>query len=328
MKNDDDMRLETEESLVIQVEEPVLKKKNSIRLWCRHIFTLDVTSNEKHHFPIFIIIMSILHISIHLTKYINVLWRGQLFSDSLTDLLFFNIPCMRPTAYDLRMRIVSCRSAIQNTVCYYDDQLKKFCFSFLYPHQLWRMITVNLVHISWLHLSSNLSRQILCGILLERKYGSIRIIIVYWLSELGASLSSMLIDSRIPGIGSSGALYGVLIFFLMERLSTMKANSGHRIYIVVQLLLLVGIPMTIGVSILFILKINAAHSAHIGGGSVGFLFGIGMFGCPCLCTSEHGYYQMICRRTAFAILFLYFIISFIIFFHIEAPLDPWISFEF
>ena len=46
------------------------------------------------------------------------------------------------------------------------------------------------------HLLSNLLTQLVQGIPLERKYGSVRVAIIYWLSELGASLSSMIKDTE------------------------------------------------------------------------------------------------------------------------------------
>ncbi|CAF1387073.1 unnamed protein product [Adineta steineri] len=197
MHTADDIQLELEEPFIIQVENPVSTKQNTVCLRFRRFFTLDVQPNEKHYYPVFIIIMSIIHISIHLTTYVNIRWRNQRFIYSLHDLWVYYIPCMRPTPYDIRMRTAHCRSSIQNVTCYYGDELKHKCFSFLYPYQLWRMVTVSLIHSSWLHLLANLSKQLLLGILLERKYGSFRIVIVYWLSTVGAVLlCAMLADSR------------------------------------------------------------------------------------------------------------------------------------
>ncbi len=194
MNTHDSLELEMEESFSIRIEEPASTKKNNICSWLRPIVTLDDVSNEKHYRPVFIIIMCILHIFIHLLRYINISWRGENFSYILFGFLKFFVPCMRPTPDDIRMRIVSCIASRENTTCYYEDELKTMCFSFMYPHQLWRMVTVNLLHASWFHLLSNLSKQLLYGILLERKYGSVRIAVIYWLSNLGASLNFMLMD--------------------------------------------------------------------------------------------------------------------------------------
>jgi hypothetical protein len=120
---------------------------------------------------------------------VQITWNGQDFERSLTDLFMFFLPCMRPTAHHIRIGVTSCNPRMKNITCSYDDELKSLCFSFMYPHQLWRMFTVNLIHVYFLHLFSNLFSQCLYGITLERKYGSARIAVIYWLSDVGASLS-------------------------------------------------------------------------------------------------------------------------------------------
>ncbi len=194
MNSHDNFELEMIEPFSIRVEEPASTKKNSVCLWLRRIITLDDVPNQKHHRPVFIIVMCILHIFIHLSTYINISWKGENFAFSLYHLCMFYIPCMRPTPQDIRIRIVNCNPSMKNATCYYDDVLKNLCFSFMYPHQLWRMVTVNLLHMSWFHLLGNLLPQLLYGIPLERKYGSARVAAVYWLSDLGAGLSFMLKD--------------------------------------------------------------------------------------------------------------------------------------
>lgn len=196
MTADDRLDLATEESLTVEVEQPTATEKVGFCKWLRSILNLDDASNQKHHYPMFIIIMCILHILVHLMTYIELTWRGQPFAMSLFHLLRLFVPCMRPTSEDIRSRSISCKISMPNTTCFYDDELKKMCFSFLYPNQLWRMVTVNLLHLNYLHLLANLSKQLLYGIALEHKYGSIRVFIVYWLSDIGASLSFMLKNIR------------------------------------------------------------------------------------------------------------------------------------
>jgi membrane associated rhomboid family serine protease len=194
MNSNDNLKLEIEEPFTIRVEKPASTKKNSVCLWLRRIVTLDDAPNQKHHRPVFIIVMCILHVFLYLLTYINTNWKGQDFAFTLLELCMLFVPCMRPTPHDIRIRIVSCKPPMKNATCYYDDVLKNRCFSFMYPHQLWRMVTVNLIHVSWYHLLANVSMQFVQGIPLERKYGSARVAVIYWLSNLGAALSFMLID--------------------------------------------------------------------------------------------------------------------------------------
>jgi membrane associated rhomboid family serine protease len=194
MNSHDNVRLEIQEQVLVQIEEPISTKKTGVCSWCRRIFNINDVPNQKHHRPVFIIVMCILHIFIYLSTYINITWNDEDFERSLINLFMFFIPCMRPTPHHIRIRIVSCNPWMNNMTCYYDDELKNICFSFMYPHQLWRMVTVNLVHTYFVHLFTNLLPQCLCGIPLERKYGSGRVFVIYWLSNLGACLSSMLND--------------------------------------------------------------------------------------------------------------------------------------
>ena len=113
-----------------------------------------------------------------------------------------------------------------------------------------------------------------------------------------------------------------MMFLIVDRLIAIQRNTGRRIFIIMQLALLL-LPHIVA-SIPLIIKYNAAHSAHFGGGLVGFLIGVGMFGCPWSWNNEHFMGQTVCRRTAFIFLILYYIITFTIFFLRDAPILNWI----
>jgi membrane associated rhomboid family serine protease len=196
MNKQDAFQSEIEEPFSMRIEQQSSTKRSSISSWFQRIITLDDIPNQKHYRPVFIIVMSILHVFMYLLTYINTSWRDQDFALTLFDLCKFFVPCMRPTPHDIRIRIVSCHRSMINETCYYDDVLKHMCFSFTYPHKKWRMVTVNLLHLRWLHIISNLVAQLLIGIPLERKYGSVRVAVVYWLSDFGSSLSSMMKNIR------------------------------------------------------------------------------------------------------------------------------------
>ena len=186
--------LEVQESVNIRIEEPISTTKTSKCFWIRRFFNITDGSNQKQQWPVFTIFMCILHISIYLLTHVKMLWNGKDFEESLTNLLMFYLPCMRPTLPHIWFDVASCDPSIENMTCSYDDMLKSKCFSFMYPHQLWRWITVNLIHTFFVHLLSNLLSQCLYGIILECKYGSARIIVIYWLSNLGAFLRFALAD--------------------------------------------------------------------------------------------------------------------------------------
>jgi hypothetical protein len=103
-----------------------------------------------------------------------------------------------------------------------------------------------------------------------------------------------------------------MLFFVVDRLSAIQTNTDHRLFIMIQLAVLL-LPHIVA-SIPLVIKYHVAHSAHVGGGLVGFLLGIGMLGCPwsCICRTA-------CRGTAFIFLILYYVITFTIFFTTDAP---------
>jgi hypothetical protein len=120
------------------------------------------------------------------------------------------------------------------------------------------------------------------------------------------------------GVGASGSLYGLMLFLMVDRLMAIQTNIGRRLFIIMQLALLL-LPHIVA-SIPLIIKYNVAHSAHFGGGLAGFLLGVGMCDCPWSWNHEHYISRTTCQRTAFVFLILYYVISFTIFFLAHTPI--------
>lgn len=79
------------------------------------------------------------------------------------------------------------------------------------PHQL---ITHQFLHGGILHLAFNMLALISVGALVEDYFGRARFILFYLLSGLGAAFLHMfMINSSVPMVGASGALYGVMVVF-------------------------------------------------------------------------------------------------------------------
>lgn len=180
-----------EETSSVRIEQPS-SKKYCILKWFQRIFTLDIVTNQKQHPPVFIIILSALQIIIFLLTYTHHEEDSHSFISNLYSLGRLYLPCMRSTAREVRSRIVYCQPFVGDDICYYNDIVKHECFSFAYPYQMWRMFTVAFFHSNWLHLMSNLSAQVIQGIPLERKYGTCQIVLVYWISGIGASLLGLI----------------------------------------------------------------------------------------------------------------------------------------
>jgi hypothetical protein len=113
----------------------------------------------------------------------------------------------------------------------------------------------------------------------------------------------------------------------MDRLIAIQINTGRRLFVLMQLALLVLIPIVASIPLKIIFKPLVAHSAHFGGGLVGFLFSVCMFGFPLPWNNEHSIYRTICRRIAFVFLSLYYVITLTIFFLIDAPIVHWILYN-
>ncbi len=75
--------------------------------------------------------------------------------------------------------------------------------------QLWRLLTVGLVHGSLLHLAMNAMVLNDLGRLVESLFGSRRFLVLLWVSVLGGSLASFA-NNPHPSVGISGGLFGLV----------------------------------------------------------------------------------------------------------------------
>lgn len=175
-------------------EQPDRTETSAAIRWPQRFFTLDERPDERHYRPVFTVFTSVLHLVIHLVTYIDFLGQETTISHSLATFGVLFVPCMKPTASDVRMKLVRCSPLEDNSTCYYDDVLRSKCFPFLYPRQLWRMVTVNFLHLNVVHLLFNVVKLLAYGVAIERKYGSTRMLAIYWLANLGACLTIMVAD--------------------------------------------------------------------------------------------------------------------------------------
>lgn len=116
-----------------------------------------------------------------------------------------------------------------------------------------------------------------------------------------------------------------MLFFVVDRLMAIKTNTGRRLSIIIQSILLL-LPHVI-LSIPQMMIYQVAHSAHVGGGLVGFLLALGMFKCSWPWNNEYTICRVIYQRAAYIILILYYTITSIIFFTTDAPIIDWILYK-
>jgi membrane associated rhomboid family serine protease len=135
------------------------------------------------------------------------------------------------------------------------------------PHQL---ITHQFLHGGLLHLAFNMLALISVGALVEDYFGRNRFILFYLLSGLGAAFLHMfMINSSIPMVGASGALYGVMVVFAI-------LNPNELLYFFG----IIGIRAKYLIGGLFLMEVilgfasqgdGVAHFGHVGGGVTGTL---------------------------------------------------------
>ena len=95
----------------------------------------------------------------------------------------------------------------------------------------------------------------------------------------------------------------------------MRHQHTPRSCVFIQLIIFFVLPMTVAACISSILQLRVGHAAHFGGGFVGFLMGITMFGC--LCSPEQNCYLKTVRLIGLMTLSLYFLIGITFFFQLE-----------
>ncbi len=149
------------------------------------------------------------------------------------------------------------------------------------PFEFWQLITHMFLHDGWLHIFFNMYTLLIFGSVLENYIGSKKFLLLYFLSAFGAvalhffsQYMSLLFSSQMtylaPTVGASGAIFGVVIGYVMIFPNSilmlifppipMKAKWLAIIFVVIELVL--GIIGYMD---------GVAHFAHLGGIFTGFL---------------------------------------------------------
>lgn len=129
--------------------------------------------------------------------------------------------------------------------------------------QYWRLITSMFLHAGIAHLAFNMYALFYFGPQVERVFGKVKFLIIYFSSGLGAAICSYTFSSLFSlSVGASGAIFGLfgalLIFtFLRRDRHNNKDILGYLIFIIIVNLIL-GFSMA-----------NIDNYAHIGGLIIG-----------------------------------------------------------
>ena len=142
--------------------------------------------------------------------------------------------------------------------------------------EYWRLFTAMFLHaplgarIGILHILFNMYILRIYGPNVEEAFGKVRFVLMYLIAGLsGGTLSYLLSDCRISGVGASGAIFGVvgiLLVYLYRRRSSTFVAAYQR-----SLMTFVGINLLFG----FLIP-GIDNWAHIGGLAGGMMLGAGL----------------------------------------------------
>ncbi|OQX88992.1 hypothetical protein B6D60_00345 [candidate division KSB1 bacterium 4484_87] len=153
---------------------------------------------------------------------------------------------------------------------------EKFVFFFgLHPALLWhrffvwQLVTYLFLHGGFLHIFFNMLMLWLFGVDVEQRWGTKEFLRYYLVCGVGAGLFHLIFHSSAV-IGASGAIYGVLIAFVLLYPDRKLFFFPFPIFLKAKYwaLIFVGISLLFGISG----GGNIAHFAHLGGMAIGFIY--------------------------------------------------------
>jgi len=144
----------------------------------------------------------------------------------------------------------------------------------------WTIVTYMFVHFSFDHLLWNMLFLFFFGPTLEDRIGEKMFVGIYLLSGIVAAIGQILvlsgIDSFIPMVGASGALFGIL-----GCLAIIAPEIRVLLFFVIPLSIRWAVVLFALIDFLSLSSMdNIAHMAHIAGLFVGLAFGYKLKGKP------------------------------------------------
>lgn len=131
----------------------------------------------------------------------------------------------------------------------------------------WRLLTNIFLHGGLMHLVSNMFGLIFVSIFLEPLLGRVKYLLVYFLTGIAASLTSIWWHDDVISVGASGAIFGLYGVFLALLLLKVYPPSFSKTF-------LVGTLIFIGYNLIMGLNAGIDNAAHIGGLISGFVLGL------------------------------------------------------
>lgn len=135
----------------------------------------------------------------------------------------------------------------------------------------WRLLTCCFVHIGLIHLLFNMYALLMIGIQLEPLLGSARLLALYVITGVVASMASSWWHENTVSAGASGAIFGLYGVFLALLFTDLIPKDTRK-----QLLQSIGIFVLY--NLMYGLKGGIDNAAHIGGLLSGVALGFALYG--------------------------------------------------
>ncbi len=137
-----------------------------------------------------------------------------------------------------------------------------------------RLITSGFLHVNWLHLSFNMFSLYAFSGLVEGTLGTIKFVIIYFVSLIGGNLLSLFVhrnDSAYSSVGASGAICGIMFASI-----ALFPGIGISFFGLFSLPSWLYGTLFIAFSIYAVRsrKDNIGHEAHLGGALIGMLIAL------------------------------------------------------
>lgn len=134
--------------------------------------------------------------------------------------------------------------------------------------QWWRLLSSVFMHGGLLHLVFNALVLANVGLLLEPLLGKAQLLVIYLLTGIAASLTSVVFSEGAVSVGASGAIFGLYGFFLALLFSNLFRPEVRQAFLR-GTLVFIAINLVLGFTMSMI-----DNAAHIGGLLSGAVLGI------------------------------------------------------
>jgi rhomboid protease GluP len=134
--------------------------------------------------------------------------------------------------------------------------------------EYWRLAAAMFLHAGWVHVAANTWALYQLGTMYETLFGSARFALIYFVTGICASLSSVMFSHDVA-VGASGAVFGILGAFIFSLLrSPQYRHERWTRTLISEILFWIAVNIIIGFSVKFI-----DNAAHIGGLVAGLVLG-------------------------------------------------------